>query len=323
MVSDVIIEILKDRRRLRFVQAWLCPFPGRVLQQAVVRLHKGEEPMRTVRKTKRLVTISKHIAFVGGVLFLAATTYNTVFAFDTYTSGCSASSCHGSFTGSTSPKGTEFPSDDKHFMHRNNSYMKTECDLCHTDIGDDPSLGSSYGTDDTLGRGCAGCHVGAGLRAHHAANGVTTCYTASCHEHSPEETPPAENVNPPYYGSVDTKADNACNDVLASKINENWSENDFLGLDNDGDNLYDLADFDCGPPYRIVGIEVLGNDIQINWETAGGRIDMLQAGPVLTTNFNDVGSAITNSGVGFVTNSTVEVGGATASNRFYKIRYAP
>jgi hypothetical protein len=271
-------------------------------------------------KTERLVKKSLCIWLAGSVILLVFIACNSSFAFETYASGCTA--CHGDFTGSTSPQGTVFPSNNKHTMHRSSSHMDTECLLCHTEIGDDPFLGSSAGTDNTTGRGCSGCHVGAGLRAHHAANGVTTCYTASCHAHS-AETPPAENVNPPYYGSVDTKANNACNDVLASKINENWSLGDFLGLDNDGDNLYDLADFDCGPAYQIAAIAIEGSNVRITWDTVGGRRDMLQSTPSLTEAFSDVGSALTIPGVGILSTNSVEVGGVTASNRFYRIRYAP
>jgi hypothetical protein len=33
--------------------------------------------------------------------------------------------------------------------------------------------------------------------------------------------------------------------VATANLNENWSTGDFLGLDNDGDNLYDTSDPDC------------------------------------------------------------------------------
>jgi hypothetical protein len=59
------------------------------------------------------------------------------------------------------------------------------------------------------------------------------------------ETPPPENTKPPYYGTVDTRADNPCNLVAESNINENWTIGDFVGLDNDGDGVYDGADSDC------------------------------------------------------------------------------
>jgi len=271
-------------------------------------------------KTKRLITKPLCMWLAGVAILLVFITSNSVFAFETYASGCSASSCHGSFTGSTSPKGTVFPSNNKHTMHRNSSHMDTECLLCHIEIGDDPFLGSSAGTDDTPGLGCSGCHVGSGLRAPHAANGITTCYTVSCH--SPE-VPDAESVNPPYYGSVDTKANNACNDVMVSKTGENWSVSDFLGLDNDGDNLYDLADFDCGPAYQIATIAIEGGNVRISWDTVGGRRDMLQSTPSLSVPFSDVGSALDIAGVGILSTNAVEVGGVTASNRFYRIRYAP
>ena len=178
--------------------------------------------------------------------------------------GSNCSECHGDFTGDVSTKGSVFPESNKHEMHRDGNYMNSDCDLCHTS-GDNrnPYIGSSNGASGE-GLGCAGCHDGVGLRAHHAINNVVitnsvisgevTCYTC----HTNDVTPPAEGIDPPYYGvATDSNVDNSCNDVAAANTNENWTIGDFVGLDNDGDNLYDLADFDCGPPYHIVGIEVL------------------------------------------------------------------
>jgi hypothetical protein len=198
--------------------------------------------------------------------------------------------------------------------------MNTQCNLCHT-TGDNnnPFIKSSDGTANNLGLGCRGCHNGDGLRAHHAINGISEC--AECHEE--DGIPPAEDVQPPYYGTVDTNVDDPCNGVLALNVGENWTTgNDFIGTDNDGDNLYDLADFDCAP-YQIVNIETVGNDIRISWETAGGRSDILQAATTLTNNFVDIGSALTIPSVGVVTTNVVEAGGASSPQRFYRIRYAP
>ena len=252
----------------------------------------------------------------GGVLLLVFIASNRIFAFDTYNDGCM--DCHGAFTDAMSTKGSIFPDDNKHEMHRNANYMNTECDLCHTS-GDkkNPFIGSSNGTANNEGLGCNGCHNAQGLRAHHAINGVSDC--AECHVAG---VPPAENVVPLYYGTVDTLANNPCNDVLVSNTNENWTVGDFIGTDNDGDNLYDMADFDCGP-YQIAEILAVGNDIKISWETAGGRRDVLQVASSLTNDFVDVGSPITIPGVGVVTTNAVEVSGAANSARFYRIRYAP
>jgi hypothetical protein len=59
-------------------------------------------------------------------------------------------------------------------------------------------------------------------------------------------TPVGEHVSPPYYGTGDTNVDGPCNSVAQHNINENWTLEDFIGLDNDGDGLYDLNDPDCG-----------------------------------------------------------------------------
>jgi hypothetical protein len=226
-------------------------------------------------------------------------------------------SCHGNFTGSTSPKGTVFPSGNKHTMHRSSNYMDTDCDLCHQDgDNDNPFIGSSKGTSNNPGIGCIGCHLAEGLRAKHTAGGINC---GGCHEDGP---PSPENVKPPYYGTVDTKANNACNDVLAANINENWSVGDFLGLDNDGNGLYDLADFACGP-YRLLSVVPEGDGLRITWQTAGGRKDSLEAAPQLTGAFADIGTPISIPGVGIVITNRFEAGVASNPTRFYRLRFVP
>jgi hypothetical protein len=122
---------------------------------------------------------------------------------------------------------------------------------------------------------------------------------------------------------VDTKVNNPTNDVMASNTNENWSVDDFLGTDNDGDNLYDLADFDCGPPYQLVDIVREGDNVRVSWETVGGRTDAVQASGDVDGTYTDVSGSITNLGVGLATTNFVEIAGATDTNRFYRVRYAP
>lgn len=239
-------------------------------------------------------------------------------AYERYNSGCAT--CHGNFTGSTSTKvpPTVFPNGDKHRMHRNASNMGTDCRLCHTTgDGDDPFTGSSDGIPGVLtGLGCTGCHNAAGLRAHHVANGGG-CYTGGCHSAEPA---PAENVVPPYYGSTYTKANNPCNDVLLANTNENWSVGDFVGLDNDGDDLYDQADFDCGPAYHLLSAVREGNDVRLSWETVGGRVDVVQASANVGGGYTDRSLFITNPGVGPKVTNYLDIGGATNSARFYRIR---
>ncbi len=165
-----------------------------------------------------------------------------------YKDGCQ--SCHGAFTDGTSPKGTIFPQDSKHAMHRGPSNMNTDCNLCHS-AGDEqnPYLDYSDGTANNPGLGCLGCHgrdyggtignSGVGLRAHHAAHAVTICVL--CHPDDPQPLP--EHISPIYYGTADTNVGNPCNP--SPQYQENWSVGDDIGLDNDGDDLYDGDDPDC------------------------------------------------------------------------------
>jgi len=252
---------------------------------------------------------------LGAGLLLVAATCGTGLAYERYSS---CTDCHGSFTGSRSPKGTQFPGGDKHQMHRSGSNMDADCDLCHTDgDGRNAYIGSSNGTSNNPGLGCTGCHEGVGLRAHHQVNSIDCL---GCHD---AEVAPPESTKPRYYGTADTKVDNPCNDDPTANTGENWSVGDFEGLDNDGNNLYDLADFDCGPAYRLTDVAVEGADVRITWETVGGRTDLIQASADAAGPYTDVGSAISISGVGVVTKDSVVTGGAASTVRFYRIRSVP
>ncbi|MFO0829134.1 MAG: hypothetical protein U0572_13425 [Phycisphaerales bacterium] len=201
-----------------------------------------------------IARLGSRIASVGAVaiaLVTVATFTSSSSGYERYNGGCQT--CHGSFLSNVSPQGTVFPSGNKHTMHRNAAYMGTKCELCHT-AGSytNPFIGSSQGTANNPGVGCLGCHganyggaighSGAGLRKHHQANGVTVCLT--CHSNDP--TPLPESTKPTYYGTVDTKCDDPCN--AGPGFKENWSVGDTVGLDNDGNNLYDQADPGCNPP---------------------------------------------------------------------------
>jgi hypothetical protein len=267
-----------------------------------------------------LTRISRNASLFAACFFLTALGCHTSQAYTNYT-GCAT--CHGDFRGPTSTKGTVFPGGKNHDMHRLTSSfpnnMATACNLCHINTSHIPVIiGKSLGTANNPGIGCTGCHVAEGLRKHHNANGVTECY--DCHD--PNEVSAPENVKPPYYGTVDTRANNPGNTVLAANTNENWSVGDFIGLDNDGNNLYDLADYAVGP-FKVLSLTPAGNNMSVKWLTAAGRTNWLQAAGTVAGTYANVSPAIaiTNVGnVGLVTNTYVEVGGATNAARFYQIK---
>jgi len=253
------------------------------------------------------------IAVLSASLLVAAFAGSQTQAYERY-SDCSA--CHGAFDGPTSPKGTIFPNNDKHRMHRNSANMGTACSLCHRDDdNNNPFIGSSKGTANNPGLGCGGCHEPTGLRKHHVINGGD-CY--DCHDPA---TPPTESVKPAYYGTVDTKANNPGNTVQVANTNENWSAGDFVGLDNDGNNLYDLADYAVGP-FQLFTATKEGNNLRVTWLTAGGRTNTVQAAGSASGTFSDVSPAIQVLGVGPVTTNYLELGGATNPARFYRLKAA-
>jgi hypothetical protein len=184
--------------------------------------------------------------------------------------------CHPGFGGGRS--------DALHALHTGGSDSVTgECDLCHTGSGRDNPL-TMWSTSDGQGGqglGCAACHgrdygdlieqdyrgfsitglpknSAYGLRLHHQINGITIC--GSCHLDGPGNPPVAddgvpepENVlYPPdvdpqlvhYYDNLaDVSLGGAGVDMCLNEDSEN--DADAVGLDNDGDNLYDTNDPDC------------------------------------------------------------------------------
>jgi len=147
--------------------------------------------------------------------------YNSFHPSDT--GGCFQ--CHGDF---------------QHGLHVGSNDMTNNCFLCHNDIGDNPLTWSSL-----QGVGCSGCHVGPGLRQHHAGAGAPPdnlgLFCVDCHSDDP--TPPAENTLPPYYSRDDVNISDPCLvDALAG--GEDWN-NDGQGLDNDGNQLYEADDPGC------------------------------------------------------------------------------
>jgi hypothetical protein len=269
----------------------------------------------------RMTTPANRLALILGTSLLTlAATCTTSPAYETYTGdadgGCI--DCHGDFDSSTSPKGTIFPSNSKHEMHRDSASMNTDCHLCHTAPSRTPVyLGSSDGTPNNTGLGCSGCHLGPGLREHHYNNGQTLCY--NCHT---RVAAPPESVNPPYYGTVDTRAKNPGNPVPVANTNENWSIGDFLGLDNDGNNLYDARD-PAITPYRLAAATRQGNNILITWITAGGRKDTVVVATNVAGPYSNLSPTNSIPGVGQVTTNYVHANGATNSVRFYRLYSTP
>ena len=188
------------------------------------------------------------LAFIA--LFVVLVASDTM-AFNRYQDGCNITSCHGDFTDSQSPKGTVFPSGNKHTMHRSSQNMNADCDLCHrSNDSNNPFIGVSDGTANNPGIGCTGCHEQNGLRAHHLITG-NDC--SGCHPGDPAPLP--ENTIPTYYGTPDVDAAmvDPCNLSGLTETDENWSIGDLIGQDNDGDGLYDGDDPDCATATQTPG----------------------------------------------------------------------
>jgi hypothetical protein len=155
-----------------------------------------------------------------------------------------------------------------HDVHVGNNGFTSTCDFCHVVQNGDNPLTSEVGDPDGPYYGCAGCHgrdygkrsdtgelvmEAYGLRRRHVEqNDVPIC--ATCHDLSVEPLP--ETVLPAHYTTGFTSLTSSCDSTIEDNSTR-VGDPDSLGLDNDGDGLYDdPADPDCGrgSPSRIVNV---------------------------------------------------------------------
>ena len=277
--------------------------------------------------------------FFGFVLFGATAGV----AYESYNDGCD--SCHGSFKSTDTTKTNNTWPDKKHDVHREVMLEKDavsgvnpkSCVFCHNSLGgsvnNDPLLNQSDGDPafGIPGIGCTGCHarfyataakeVGAGLRAHHALNAVT-CSDSQCHT-TPDPTPLPESVKPRYYGLPGVNITDPC---LPKGTVGDGSENftsDTIGNDNDGDDLYELADSDC-----VAGTP----DIQLMPSTLAFASVAISGSKDLTTQVQNLGTADLNvSSISLCAGTSAEYSWspvsaftvAAAGNQVLTVTYAP
>jgi len=184
-------------------------------------------------------------------------------AYETYSENRDATNCqacHVVFKGNPNytslHNGTPWNT-DLHSGHEN--MISFECLACHQSVSSffPVSIGTSAGAGGLSPMGCVGCHGreqdvghdeasggrGAGLRQHHFRAAVRVC--ADCHtDANPANyVPVGENIAPVNYFTPDVAHPNKPTDPC----NANGSESKFgsVGLDNDGNGLYDLDDPAC------------------------------------------------------------------------------
>jgi len=171
----------------------------------------------------------------------------------------SCADCHGDFRAApyVSLKGAAGGTwtGNLHDTHRT-TMLSGDCTACHSAGPRFPVLLSSSASAAPFNASCLGCHgrvegssglSGRGLRQHHQGAGVTDCL--ACHADSDPTgfSVVAESVAPPLYitnASHPNLPKDPCNPPPL--FPENFAGTT-LGLDNDGNLLYDAADPACAP----------------------------------------------------------------------------
>ena len=218
---------------------------------------------------------SAAFASVCGLLLLFAGSAGAYSQYSVNKDDTNCQACHGDFRDSPYVSLSDGQSwgNDLHDVHRNDM-LNGNCDTCHNVFGHFPVfLGDSTGGTGLDPISCAGCHgraedadpngtgsegYSAGLRQHHwvanqEINGISTRVCVNCHldDTDPADyTPVGEDFLPPYYSDADAAHPNIPSDPCnpADVYPEDYAGTT-LGLDNDGDDLYDEADLiDCPEP---------------------------------------------------------------------------
>ena len=252
---------------------------------------------------RRMIVAFSLVAVLVAMLTLLPWLGTTADAYETWsTNGAdNCASCHGDFraNGYTSlvdgsPWLISGSPTDLHDGHRS-VMLSSDCNACHT-AGSLSMvfLASSNGGTGFSPISCLGCHgrrengpggpggvTGTGLRQAHHRAGTVDCL--DCHADSDPAgpgsfTPVAEKVKPPYYFTPDSahpgKPTNPCNKggTTESKIGSS------LGLDNDGNGLFDGDDAACAAPVTLTspnGAEALtsGSTHTILWTAAADAVN--------------------------------------------------
>jgi hypothetical protein len=217
---------------------------------------------------------------IGSLLVVLAIGAGTAQAYDQYTLDKGATycgACHGDFRNvdyTSLGDGAAWNS-DLHDVHRN-IMLNGDCDTCHSGSGRFPVyMDFSAGGTGLDAISCTGCHgrledaiggigtqgAGAGLRQHHwfankDVGGISTRICLDCHDDADPGNylPVGEEILPPYYSASDTAhpdiPSDPCNPA-ADGFPEDYAGTT-LGLDNDGNGLYDEADtVPCPEPGQL------------------------------------------------------------------------
>lgn len=227
-------------------------------------------------------------------------------AYDTYSQNGDATNCgacHGDFRAapytSLRPGEGVWP-DSAHNVHRYDM-LDSDCGTCHGGASRFPvRTDSSTGGSGFPAIGCLGCHgrnegtgdSGAGLRQHHYRAGQTVCVSCHLDSNPANATPVGENIAPAYYFTPDAthpnKPTDACNPGPAYPEGRYAAAT--LGLDNDGDGVYDTNDADCqtatGTPGEATAVHVtafdeLSGSVTISYAPGCGTSDnTIEYGPL-------------------------------------------
>lgn len=194
--------------------------------------------------------------------------------------------CHGDIAAKVyiSPKGENWGKNLHEYLA--NVVTGGDCFTCHRTTGNFPVRTMfSAGGSGLPPISCLGCHgrnegvsgiTATGLRQHMFRSGQTIC--GNCHVDADPNSgiiPVGETTFPAYYGSPSHPAmpTNPCNPPPG--YNENFSPIT-LGLDNDGDLVYDMLDSECAAitsagriPNTLMVAKSAGNP-ELSWTAPGG-----------------------------------------------------
>jgi len=192
----------------------------------------------------------------------------TALAFDRYSinggDATNCGSCHGNFRSSSYISNTDGTNwGNLHNLHRS-TMLGGDCDTCHGNNDLPVRMNLSSGGSGLSPIGCVGCHgrnednvpanpevaaghtgYGAALRQHHFVAGVEACNLCHLDADPDNYTTVGEDVMPDYYAHPGIGHPAIPDDPCNADGSEDFAGSP-EGLDNDGNDVYDMSDAGCG-----------------------------------------------------------------------------
>ncbi|TAK95019.1 MAG: hypothetical protein EPO07_15850 [Verrucomicrobia bacterium] len=128
-----------------------------------------------------------------------------------------------------------------------------------------------------------------------------------------------------FLGSANVTTDGSCNANFQTLLNSPVASGQFVTATATDPNNNTSEFSACAPviAFRLLSIKRQENDVHLMWTTLAGKTNIVQRAFSPGGSFADIGPMIILGGTGQITATYIDIGGATATNYYYRMRLGP